>query len=293
MVKFDGLDITPRDLKRLIMFREKLKPWLCDLKISNAQTNQEYTDDDTHIPRNTSVIIRRVPVWGVKPPRKNVRGSQSAAQGPNVALKDLLVAQTVNLAEANASEEEKIKAMMSQSTHQYDPLYYVENPEETPPPGYTCFRCGKKGHYIKNCPTNGVDFKPLPREKKSTGIPRSFMVEVDDPTMQGAMLTNTGSYAIPTIAAEAYAIGKKERPPFLPQEPTVLPVEDDWEPDELLCQLCEELMMDAAVIPCCGRSYCDDCIRTCLLDSNHECPTCHQSGVSPDSLTANKLIRQV
>lgn len=39
------------------------------------------------------------------------------------------------------------------------------------------------------------------RIKKSTGIPRSFMVEVNDPSMKGAMLTNTGRYAIPTIDA--------------------------------------------------------------------------------------------
>lgn len=37
--------------------------------------------------------------------------------------------------------------------------------------------------------------------KKSTGIPRSFMVQVDDPSIKGAMLTNCGSYAIPAIHA--------------------------------------------------------------------------------------------
>lgn len=32
------------------------------------------------------------------------------------------IEQTANLAEANASEEDKIKAMMSQSNHEYDPI---------------------------------------------------------------------------------------------------------------------------------------------------------------------------
>lgn len=39
------------------------------------------------------------------------------------------------------------------------------------------------------------------RIKKSTGIPRSFMVEVDDPNIKGAKLTNCGRYAIPAIDA--------------------------------------------------------------------------------------------
>ncbi|XP_032392378.1 E3 ubiquitin-protein ligase RBBP6 [Etheostoma spectabile] len=107
------------------------------------------------------------------------------------------------------------------------------------------------------------------------------------------MLTNCGRYAIPTIDAEAYAIGKKERPPFGPQEETKSEGEEDPVPEELLCLICHDLLSDAVVIPCCGNSYCDDCIRTALLDSEeHICPTCSQSDVSPDTLIANKFLRQ-
>ncbi|XP_066566436.1 E3 ubiquitin-protein ligase RBBP6-like [Amia ocellicauda] len=200
-----------------------------------------------------------------------------------------------DLTEANVSEEDKISAMMFQSTHQYHPIHYVKDPEGTPPPNYTCFRCGVKGHYIRNCPTIGdPDFKPLPRIRKSAGIPRSFLVEVSDSSVKGAMLTSTGSYAIPTIAMEAYATGKKEKHPFLVQEQSSPPTEGDPVPAELLCLLCEELLVDAVVIPCCGTNYCDECIRTCLIDSDeHECPTCHKLGVSPDSLEANQVLRKV
>ncbi|XP_071655191.1 E3 ubiquitin-protein ligase RBBP6-like isoform X1 [Patagioenas fasciata] len=140
----------------------------------------------------------------------------------------------------------------------------------------------------------GKTFEPVPRIKKSTGIPRSFLMEVEDPSTRGALLTNTGKYAIPIINAEAYARGKKEKPPFLPAEPpSSSSSNQDPVPEELLCLICKNITTDAVVIPCCGNSYCDECIRTALLESEeHKCPTCHRTDVSPDALFANKFLRQ-
>uniref|UniRef100_A0A665W6Y4 DWNN domain-containing protein n=1 Tax=Echeneis naucrates TaxID=173247 RepID=A0A665W6Y4_ECHNA len=66
-VTFDGLHITLSELKRQIMTRERLKATDCDLQITNAQTREEYTDDEAHIPKHSSVIVRRTPIGGVKP----------------------------------------------------------------------------------------------------------------------------------------------------------------------------------------------------------------------------------
>ncbi|XP_074736650.1 E3 ubiquitin-protein ligase RBBP6-like isoform X2 [Strix uralensis] len=121
------------------------------------------------------------------------------------------------------------------------------------------------------------------------------MMEVKDPNTKGAMLTKTGR--------ETYAREKKEEPPFLPEElsssssssfsSSSSSSSDDPLPEELLCFICEDIMTDAVAIPCCGNSYCDDCIRTALLESEaHTCPACLQAGVSPDTLIANKCLRQ-
>uniref|UniRef100_A0A8C7HY37 DWNN domain-containing protein n=1 Tax=Oncorhynchus kisutch TaxID=8019 RepID=A0A8C7HY37_ONCKI len=128
-VTFDGLHITLAELKRQIMGRERLKATDCDLQITNAQTREEYTDEEVHIPKHSSVIVRRTPIGGVKPAGRTfiVDRSDMAAgssrptdSSPSVSLAQL--SKTANLAEANASEDDKIRAMMSQSNSEYDPI---------------------------------------------------------------------------------------------------------------------------------------------------------------------------
>nr|XP_057904343.1 E3 ubiquitin-protein ligase RBBP6-like [Doryrhamphus excisus] len=301
-VVFDGPHITLTDLKEQIMGRERLRAG-CDLQITNAQTKEEYTDEGGVIPKGSSVIVRRVPGVRSGPVKKthnierldvhsHLAPGAGRAMDDHSATKALpLFSKMVNLAAADVSEDDKIKVVMNQSS--YDPMNYNKHFAAPLPSNYTCYRCGNTGHHIRSCPTSGdKSFEAPPKMKKSTGIPRSFMVEVDDPNTKGAMLTSCGRYAVPAIDAEAYALGKKEKYPFLHQEPEK-EEERDPVPEELQCLICHDLLVDSVVIPCCGNSYCDDCIRNALLESEgHICPTCNQSDVSPDTLIANKFLRQ-
>ncbi|XP_049819824.1 E3 ubiquitin-protein ligase RBBP6 isoform X2 [Aethina tumida] len=284
-VTFDGLHISVKDLKNSIIQQKRIgKSTDFDLQVTNAQTKEEYNDETALIPKNTSLLIARVPV-AAQNKNKQWEGYGGDNTPPAKVDDGGPIARTADLACLNAPEDEKIIAMMSQSTQDYDPSNYMKirgaNQMGPVPPNYRCYKCHQTGHWIKDCPL-AQGSEPI-EIKKSTGIPRSFMVPVDGPQVPGAMMTPNGSYAVPVLDHEAY---NKIQAPAPVQEPKM------EIPEDLVCSICSDLLSDAVMIPCCGNSFCDECIRSCLLESeDHECPDCHEKDISPGTLIPNRFLR--
>lgn len=78
------------------------------------------------------------------------------------------------------------------------------HPDRPPPTGYICFRCGQKGHWIQECPTNkDPEWDNKPRFKRTTGIPKSMLKTVEAPTDEerqaGVMITAEGTYVVAQV----------------------------------------------------------------------------------------------
>ncbi|CAH2236771.1 jg8532 [Pararge aegeria aegeria] len=196
-VTFDGLHISVGDLKAAISQQKRIgKTSDFDLQITNAQTKEVYVDDNTLIPKNTSLLVARVPLS--QQPKKQWEGSSNSQS----VHKDVTVNKGLaDLSRMEGSEQDKINAMISQSTFDYDPSNYQkirgQNQRGIVPSNYICYKCQKRGHWIKDCPiANSGD--PI-EIRRSTGIPRSFMVPVDGPKAPGAMMTPSGTFAVPAV----------------------------------------------------------------------------------------------
>jgi len=62
-LSFDGPSISLSDLRDAIMVQKKFgKNSDFTLEVTNAQTKEVYQDQQSQIPRNTSVVVKRVPV---------------------------------------------------------------------------------------------------------------------------------------------------------------------------------------------------------------------------------------
>ena len=99
----EGINIKTRDVKKKIHMNNVAKFMTFDLIVRDAQTNEEYSDDDL-IRKNTHLVIQRVPLSdGQKKIRKQEFAVADSNDSSDMSSED--------------SEEEKLNKMMSNSMY--------------------------------------------------------------------------------------------------------------------------------------------------------------------------------
>lgn len=112
-----------------------------------------------------------------------------------------------------------------------------------PTSNYICYRCGEKGHFIQNCPTNSDKNYDYIRIRKPTGIPKSFLKPVHEEEL-GTIITEQGKMRVELRLEE----WKKLKG-------------DNYEvPGEFKCEMCK-MMMYKAVKSDCDHYYCEECVE--------------------------------
>lgn len=199
-IHFDGTGINVFDLKHEIISQNQLgqgQDFMLRIYHSE-QPELEYENDQDVIPRSSFVLAKRSPcsVYNGR--------SQSAARYVTGRPRITKFKQTSAVApvgfqpetaiDENLSEEDRIKQMLENqsnvwaqaqdelSTHKV--VHYKPGTEDLPPPGYVCYRCGGKDHWIKNCPTNSDPNFEGKKIKKTTGIPKSYMKTISKETVE-------------------------------------------------------------------------------------------------------------
>lgn len=155
-VNFDGLHISVKDLKNAIIQAKRIgKSTDFDLQVTNAQTKESkyllflvclyvyfdsitivslftvyltfknlfvsvYEDEEALIPKNTSLLIARIPL-AAQSKSKAWEGYGGDSTPPTRVDDGGPISKAVDLSSMDASEDDKIRAMMSQSTQEYDP----------------------------------------------------------------------------------------------------------------------------------------------------------------------------
>ncbi|XP_039040094.1 E3 ubiquitin ligase PQT3-like [Hibiscus syriacus] len=234
-----------------------------DLLISDAESDQQFTDESALIHANSSVSIRRVPglpsfpiVIGERKPK--------TPNNPSPASKDLQenvgfgldfdpVPETLIVNPRNTQcKEDKINLGFKFATEKGFIKGFVEK-SQIPPQGYVCYRCNVTGHCIQHCPTNGnpsFDFKNVN-------------------TISKMSVSSSNSSGISSISSNGTPVDQKIAP-------------------ELHCRLCENIMKNASLTKCCFASFCDKCIWERVV-SDSDC-LCRRK-ITVDDILPNKTLR--
>lgn len=215
-IHFDGTGISVFDLKHEIIAQNQLGQGN-DFNLSLYHLEQpdlEYENDQDVIPRSTFVLAKRSPSLSKNGKFNNA--SRYVSGKPRIAKKVITTSSNpANINDVssdkpideNMTEEERIKLMFENqtnawaqtqeelSTHKvvYNKPSTTTNPEDVPPPGYVCYRCGGKDHWIRNCPTNNDPNFEGKKIKRTTGIPKSYLKTISKEAASAAVANADGS----------------------------------------------------------------------------------------------------
>ncbi|CAN0087622.1 unnamed protein product, partial [Discosporangium mesarthrocarpum] len=163
------------------------------------------------------------------------------------------------------------------------------------PPGYVCRRCNQPGHHIKDCPTNGDASYDNAGRKLVKGIPTS-MIQLADAASRGGgggggggLVNSSGQLVV--IRSNEQAFHKLKEYGGGQSVEGLLERLSKEAPAHLKCAICNKIMSDAVINPCCHKSTCDSCARSALATGNMMCPLCNTKGKGPDGLVPNESTR--
>ncbi|KIW10030.1 hypothetical protein PV08_11806 [Exophiala spinifera] len=318
-VTIDGPHTDVWNLKREIINISRLGDGTdFDLKIYKENSNEEYTDDTEIIPKDSTVLARRLPAAA---PGKG-RAARYVSGKPPVSAKPTTsapakAAKTVDL-DKFMTEEERLKAMLQFTDAQWQqkqeemshetraampgkPFAKKANvPEGEPPHGYICYRCGKKGHWIQACPTNDdVNYDNKNRIKRTTGIPRSMLKKIDqsdidkldDADRQKLMVNAEGEYVFAQADEKAWKKHLEQVKAAEAAKEQVQVGDKELQDRGLLCSIDKRLFVDPMKTPCCGKTYCHDCIENALLENDLTCPGCETENISLERLEPDEDMK--
>lgn len=327
-ILFDGTGLTVFDLKREIIQENRLGDGTdFQIRIYNPDTNEEYEDDSQVIPRSSSVIVKRSPaikqffahglhksggamgnatryVTGKPRVFQKKQQSSGATSNPSAAVSGVTEEERIANMFANQENQwEQTQQEMSSATPVFHRAQHNSQPAENegpPPPGYMCYRCGARDHWIKNCPTNNDPNFEGKRIRRTTGIPKKFLksVEIDpnnitaeEMAQRKIMVTDDGKFVVQVADQQSWEDYQRKQ-----QNRLINGADAKWQkgyfknlPADLTCPITGGLLKDPVkTSKCCNKDFSRAALEDILLESDFVCPGCQSPEILLDTLTEDE-----
>ncbi|SCV03645.1 LAME_0H12090g1_1 [Lachancea meyersii CBS 8951] len=320
-ILFDGTGITVFDLKREIIQENRLGDGTdFQLRLYNPDGGEEFEDDAQVISRSSNIEARRSPAIKVNGlnGRVSLGNAVRYVTGKPRVTKTSSSMPAVNTQVTNTkgmNEEDAIASMFANQESQWQqtqqdmagatPVFHktgnvAGQDEGPPPPGYMCYRCGGKDHWIKNCPTNSDPNFEGKRIRRTTGIPKKFLksVDVDPSTMtpeemaqRRIMVTDDGSFVVQVADQHSWEDYQRKQ-----QSRAMNQNDMNWAkshfpdlPEDLKCPITGGLLKSPVkTSKCCGKHFSRQALEDMLVENDFTCPACGKEEILLDSLVPDE-----
>ena len=156
------------------------------------------------------------------------------------------------------------------------------------------------GHWIQACPTNDdANYDNRHRIKRTTGIPRSMLKRIDpedvdkldDEQRQKLMVNAEGEYVFAQADEKEWRKHLERVKANEQAQKEANLGNKELQERGLECPIDKRMFVDPMKTPCCGKTYCHDCIENALIESDLTCPGCQTENVSLERLEPNEEIK--
>ena len=148
------------------------------------------------------------------------------------------------------------------------------------------------------CPTNNdPTFDGRPRVKRTTGIPRSFLKTIEKPAAlsndgtlddtkqpSGVMVNAEGEFVIAEPDKASWEQYQAKAKVSAAAQQAAVTGSEELREKGLECSIDKRMFVEPTRTPCCGKTYCNDCIINALIENDLVCPGCSTEGVLIDNL---------
>ncbi|CAI9775512.1 unnamed protein product [Fraxinus pennsylvanica] len=258
-VDIDGRDsISVRELRAKILNRKTLgaarqQQHDFDLVFLDADSDQDYKDDNFQIRSGSSVIVKRVPAGTVP----------SVMVPPIETVKDL------------GTKDSCQKNPVSKPVDEFDDFGADFCP--TPDANFPDFDLEfDKNNFWSSEKQDIIGLRLGCQKLESSDLNQAH------PIASNQNGNERNNLQEPTVE-EQMKMAKLTTANLVALQSTNLPL-------ELMCSLCNTFFKDAVMIPCCPHSFCEKCIRLALIEKGR-CPKCFSSKFKVEDLLPNLSLR--
>ena len=123
-------------------------------------------------------------------------------------------------------------------------------------------------------------------------IDQADIEKLDDEQRQHLMVNAEGEYVFAQADEKAWKRHLEQVEASKKAAQNVQSGDKELQERGLECPIDKRLFVDPMKTPCCGKTYCHDCIENALLDNDLTCPGCQTENVSLEGLVPDEDMKQ-